>query len=164
MKRKRFTVRKRRRREGKTDYVARLRMLKSGSPRLVVRKANKYITAQIVKSSEGKDSVIVGVSSKVLGKEGWKFSCKNVPAAYLTGLMLGKKAVKEKINKAILDTGLERSTKGSRIYAVLAGVLESGLRIRCSKKVLPAEARVKGKHISGDVEKNFEEIKARLLK
>ena len=46
---------KRRRREGKTDYKARLAMLKSEKPRLVIRKSNRYLVVQIVGSEIAKD-------------------------------------------------------------------------------------------------------------
>ena len=39
---------RRRRLEHKTDYKARLGLLKSNMPKLVVRKSNRYITVQLV--------------------------------------------------------------------------------------------------------------------
>ena len=45
---KKFTVRFRRRRENKTDYRRRLRLLVSRKQRLVIRKGLKNITAQII--------------------------------------------------------------------------------------------------------------------
>jgi large subunit ribosomal protein L18 len=44
----RYRVPWRRRREGKTNYYKRLKLIRSGKPRLVVRRTNKYIIAQIV--------------------------------------------------------------------------------------------------------------------
>ncbi len=106
-------VPKRRRREGKTDYRARIALLKSGKPRVVVRKTNRYIIAQLVKSKEAQDSVAIGVTSKHLLKYGWpqelSGSLKSIPASYLTGYLLGKKMLKINESKAILDIGLARS-------------------------------------------------------
>ena len=47
----------------------------------------------------------------------------NIPAAYLTGYLCGLRARKKGIKKAVLDLGLERVVKGSRIFAALAGGL-----------------------------------------
>ncbi len=106
---------KRRRKEGKTDYKARLNLLKSKLSRIVVRKTNKYVIVQYVKSKEAQDSVIMGVSSKELLKYGWEKkntgSLKSLSACYLTGLLLGKKIKSAGENKAILDIGLVRSIK-----------------------------------------------------
>ena len=64
-------VDKRRRRENKTDYLNRLKLLKGGSPRIVFRKTNKYIIAQYVTSKEAQDKIEFGISSKDLIKHGW---------------------------------------------------------------------------------------------
>ena len=55
---------RRRRNQAKTDYKARLAFLKSEKPRLVVRKSNKYILAQIVSSDIAQDKVLLTISSK----------------------------------------------------------------------------------------------------
>ena len=86
-----------RRRQKKTDYKLRLSLLKSGICRLVVRKSNSYILGQIIKYEKNGDKTIISVHSKALKKLGWKNSCGNLPAAYLTGLILGKKAKENKI-------------------------------------------------------------------
>jgi len=64
-------VGKRRRREAKTDYAKRIRLLKSNSPRLVFRKTNKYLIAQYIVSKEAKDEIKLGGNSKELLKFGW---------------------------------------------------------------------------------------------
>ncbi len=150
-----------RRRLGKTDYQKRLRLLSSGEPRLVVRKSLNYITAQIIQFDKKGDKTLAGVASRQLKKMGWKFACDNLPAAYLTGLLIGKKA--GKINEAILDSGLHQSTKGNRIYAVVKGATDAGLKIPIGEDILPSEDRIKGKHISEAVEKEFEKIKQKIL-
>lgn len=160
-------LRLRRRREGKTDYKARLGLLKSGMSKLVVRKTNKYIIAQIVESKEANDFTKVYANSKELTSLGWKFSFKNIPACYLTGLLLGKKIKEKKIKKIILDTGMIPSTKESKVYAVVKGIKDVGIEIPCSDKVLPNEKRISGKHIPKNadiISKNFEELKNKIMK
>jgi len=130
-----------------TDYRKRLKLLKSKEPRLVVRKSSRYITTEIVEFNPKGDKVIVYVSSKELSKYGWKFSAINIPAAYLVGLLIGKRAIKKGLKSAVLDIGLHRNVKGSRINAVLKGALDAGLNIPHSPDVLPDESRIQGKHI-----------------
>jgi large subunit ribosomal protein L18 len=142
---------RRRRRETKTDYKARLAMLKSGKPRLVVRKTNKYIIVQIVESNIAQDKVLTNASSKELLQKGWpkekSGSLKSLQAAYLTGILIAKKS-KEK--EAILDVGLNRNIQGSRIYAVLKGAIEGGIIIPHNKDALPTEERLnKNENLKG---------------
>lgn len=135
---------KRRRREGKTNYHKRLSLLKNESPRLVVRKTNKYIILQIVESDRAQDKVILTVSTKELLKHGWpeekKGSLKSLTASYLAGLLMGKKS--KDINKIILDSGLIPSTKGSRVYAAVKGVSDAGLEIAHSEDILPSDEMI----------------------
>ena len=159
----------RRRREGKTNYKRRLKLLLSKRPRLVVRKSLKYIRAQIVEFDKKGDKTLVSAFSRELKKLGWKYACDNLPAAYLTGLLIGKRALEKGISEAILDMGLYPSTKGSRIYACVKGALDAGLKIPCSEEVLPSEERIKGMHIANYLEKfkdlpeEFERIKEKIL-
>jgi LSU ribosomal protein L18P len=89
----RYKVKFRRRREGKTNYYKRREMIKSGLPRLVIRKTNNYIIAQVVTAKVTGDVVIVSATSKELVRLGWKGGTKNTPAAYLVGLLIGYKAL-----------------------------------------------------------------------
>lgn len=143
----------RRRRQGYTDYRKRLRLVKSGVERLVIRRSNRRITIQLVKSKVGGDETLITISSDVLAKYGWKASFKSVPAAYLTGLIAGKKALEKGLSKAIVDLGLFRSIKGSRLYAAVKGVLDAGLEVPVSEEVIPSDERIHGKHISEYAEK-----------
>jgi large subunit ribosomal protein L18 len=141
----------RRKREGKTDYNKRLKLLKSGKPRLVVRKTNKQIILQIIKYGEEGDKVIKSVVSKELRKHGWQLNLKNIPAAYLTGYLLGKKV---KINdELIVDIGLQE--KGNRLFAAVKGAVDAGLKIRHNPEVFPKENLIIGEHI----QKYFESSK-----
>jgi large subunit ribosomal protein L18 len=152
-----------RRRIGKTDYKKRLKLLSSDKPRLVVRRSLNYMTAQIIKFDKKGDVVLAGVTSKELKKLNWKLACDNLPAAYLTGLLIGKLSQKNKIGEAILDSGLYPSTKGNRIYAVVKGAVDAGLKIPIDESILPSDDRIKGKHISEAVGKEFETVKQKIL-
>ncbi|MEM0349430.1 MAG: 50S ribosomal protein L18 [Candidatus Caldarchaeum sp.] len=143
----------RRRRQGHTDYRKRLKLVKSRIERLVIRRGCRRIVVQIVKSKAGGDETLVTVGSEVLRKYGWKASLKSVPAAYLTGLLAGRKALEKNVEKAIVDIGVYRSVKGSRLYAVVKGALDAGLEIPVSEEVLPSDERIHGKHISDYVAK-----------
>lgn len=161
MKKKQIRIVKRRRREGKTDYKARLVLLKSNSPRLVVRKSNRYVILQLVESSNAHDKILVGVSTKELLNLGWPAdksgSLKSLGACYLAGLLLGKKISEHgKIKgRVILDSGLIPNTKGSRVYAAAKGVKDSGVDIKISENVFPVEERIKKHKFFEEVEKKI---------
>ncbi len=144
----RYKVKFRRRREGKTDYKKRLALLKSGKPRMVVRKTNRYIIVQFVEFLPEGDKVVAHAFSKELEKYGWPYSGKSIPAAYLTGYLAAKRALEKGVNEAILDIGRYPSTRGSRLYAALKGALDAGIEIPHSDEVLPEESRVRGEHIA----------------
>src|SRR3989344_2571851 len=145
---KRYTVKLRRRRLGKTDYKVRLRLLLSKKTRLVIRRSLKNFIAQLVDYNEKGDNVLITVNSRNLIKYGWNYHSGNLPSAYLTGLLLGIEAKKKRIKEAVLDMGLNESIKGSSIYALLKGIIETGLLINHNKDILPSYERVSGKHIS----------------
>lgn len=136
----------RRKREGRTNYKKRLALLKSGKHRLVVRRSNTQFIAQLVKYEPSGDVVVCGVQSSELLKKGWKYSCKSVPAAYLTGRLLASKLAKFK-EQVVLDLGLHTPSKGGRLYALVKGVVDGGVSIACSEEVFPDEKRWKGLHI-----------------
>lgn len=151
----------RRRREKKTNYRKRLALVKSGKIRIVIRRSLKNIIVQFVDYDSKGDKTLVSAFSTELKKYGWTRT-GNVPASYLTGLLAGKRAKDKKIEEAILDLGLQTSTKGSRIYAALKGVLDAGVNVPHSEKILPDENRVKGVHISEDITKQFEDVKTKI--
>ncbi|MCW1296304.1 MAG: 50S ribosomal protein L18 [Candidatus Parvarchaeota archaeon] len=136
-----------RRREKKTNYRKRLKLLLSGKPRLVVRRKLNSIISQVVIYDEKGDRTIASANSLELKKFGWKAHPNNIPAAYLTGLLCGLRA-RNKINEAILDIGMHVPTKGSSLYACLKGFVDSGINVPFDKEVLPSEDRIRGKHIS----------------
>ncbi len=143
---------RRRRLEAKTDYKARLALLKSEKPRLVIRKTNKYIIAQIVVSEMAQDKIVAGMTSKVLLSKGAPAelagSLKSLGAAYLTGYLLGKKVLSSGIKDAILDAGMNINVKNSRIYAALKGVVDAGIKVPHSEGVLPPMESIKSEKIA----------------
>jgi len=159
-----------RRRLGKTDYKTRLSLLKSKKPRLTVRRSLKYIRVQVIEFDKLGDKTLVSASSSDLKKFGWQFAYDNLPAAYLTGLLAGKKAVEKGIKEVIADIGLYSSTKGNRIYAAIKGASDSGLKVAVDESIFPPEDRIKGLHIAKYLEKfkllpeKFEEIKKKVGK
>ncbi len=144
----RYKVKFRRRREGKTDYKKRLALLKSGKPRMVVRKTNRYIIVQFIEFKPEGDRVLAYAFSKELSKYGWPYSGKSVPAAYLTGFLAAKRALEAGIKEAVLDIGRYTSTKGSRLYAALKGAIDAGLQVPHSEEILPDDERIRGEHIA----------------
>lgn len=139
----------RRHREKKTDYRKRLDLIKSGNPRVVIRRSNSQIITQIVEYNPDGDKTVISKVSNHLKEYGWDLNTGNLPAAYLTGYLCGVKA-QEKFDseqKFTLDLGLEKVKKGTRIFAALKGFVDSELNINHDRKVFPAEERVKGQHI-----------------
>jgi len=155
---KSYSVKFRRRRSGKTNYKKRLAFMKSEKSRLVVRRSNKYLITQLVNYDEAGDKSVVQFNSISLKKKGWKHSCANVPAAYLSGLEIAKMAKTAKIKEAIFDMGSYTPTKGCRIYAVLKGAVDGGLNIPHSEKAFPSEERLNGEHISKDISTDLKKL------
>ena len=157
---------KRRRNENKTDYLKRFKLLKSGKPRIVFRKTNRYIIGQCVTSQDAQDKIELGVTSKNLLHYGWpkdfEGSLKSIPASYLTGVLLGKKIVEKKFSP-IVDLGMLRVLHKTKIYAFLKGLIDAGVKIECDKKTFPEEARLTGKNLKKDFSKHFEEIKKKIM-
>lgn len=159
-------VNKRRRRQNKTDYLKRLKLLKAGVPRVVFRKTNKYIIAQYTTSRQAQDKIEIGVNSKHLIGYGWpkglEGSLKSIPAAYLVGLLMGKKIIERKLESPIVDFGMLRALHKTKIYAFLKGVIDAGIKIKSTEKIFPSEDRIKGKHMKKDFSKIFDEIKSKI--
>jgi large subunit ribosomal protein L18 len=143
-----YRVKLRRRREGKTDYQARKALVTSRKTRLVTRASNKNIEVQLIIAKPHGDEVLASANSRELIKSyGWRAPTGNIPAAYLTGLLAGLQAKKAGIKEAILDIGLVSPTKGSKIFAVLSGVVDAGVEVPHSEEKIVKE-RMKGEHIA----------------
>lgn len=161
-KNRKYTVKIKRKKQGKTNYKLRVNLLKSEKPRLVIRKSLKNILIQIVKSESSQDKVLISCYSRELKKIGWEYNLGNIPSSYLTGFLLGKKALKKDIKEIILDLGLQKSVIKSRLYSALKGCIDAGLSIAHDPKMFPPEERIKGLHINKEIEKKFEETKKKI--
>ncbi|CAI0544339.1 unnamed protein product [Linum tenue] len=98
---KRFQVKYKRRRDGKTDYRARIRLInqdknKYNTPkyRFVVRFTNKDVVAQIISSTIAGDNVMAAAYSHELPRYGLEVGLTNYAAAYCTGLLLARRVLK----------------------------------------------------------------------
>lgn len=107
----RFQTPFRRRREGKTDYYQRKRLVtqhkaKYNTPkyRLVVRFTNKDIIAQIVSSQITGDVVFTSAYAHELPRYGIKHGLTNWSAAYAVGLLVARRALQK--------LGLDETYKG----------------------------------------------------
>lgn len=103
---KRYQVKFRRRREGKTDYYARKRLViqdknKYNTPkyRLIVRITNRDIISQIAFARIEGDMIVSAAYSHELPRYGVKVGLTNYAAAYCTGLLLARRL----LNKFGLD-------------------------------------------------------------
>jgi len=99
---KRFQVKFKRRREGKTDYYARKRLVvqeknKYNTPkyRMIVRFSNKDICCQIAYAKICGDIVVTAAYSHELPRYGVKVGLTNYAAAYCTGLLLARRHLKK---------------------------------------------------------------------
>ncbi|ORD96634.1 RL5B [Hepatospora eriocheir] len=97
---KNYQVKRRRRREGKTDYKHRSNIIRqdvnkfgAAKSRLVVRKTNSRIICMIVKSLINGDVVQAYADSTELKNYGINFGLTNKFAAYATGLLVGRRAL-----------------------------------------------------------------------
>jgi len=99
---KRFQVKYKRRREGKTDYYARKRLVcqdknKFATPkyRFVVRFSNKDITCQVISSKIKGDICHCAAYSHELPRYGLKVGLTNYSAAYCVGLLCARRLLKK---------------------------------------------------------------------
>ncbi|MBN2459410.1 50S ribosomal protein L18 [Candidatus Woesearchaeota archaeon] len=143
-----------RKKEGRTNYKKRLILLKSQKPRLIIRRTNTSIIMQVAEYQPSGDRIVCGINSSALKKLGWNYSCNNLPACYLAGLLVGKKALAKKITEAIPDLGLQTTLPGSRLYAAIKGTIDAGLMMNASEEVFPSKERLSGEHIAKFFEAN----------
>ncbi|GAB7012600.1 50S ribosomal protein L18 [Halolamina salina] len=148
----RYKVPMRRRREVRTDYHQRLRLLKSGKPRLVARVSNKHVRAQLASPGPDGDEIHAAASSEDLSEYGWEAPTGNLPSAYLTGYLAGLRAIEAGLEEAVLDLGLNTATPGNKAFAVQEGAIDAGLEIPHSDSVLADWSRNRGEHIAAYAE------------
>ncbi|MCX6749439.1 MAG: 50S ribosomal protein L18 [Candidatus Pacearchaeota archaeon] len=159
---------RRRRKENKTDYNIRIKLLKGGVPRVVFRKTNRYVLAEYVISEGAKDKVLMEITSKILLKYGWPEdrtgSLKSIPASYLTGFLFGKRINEKKMETPVLDIGMIRNVRKSRIFSFIKGLIDAGVKIQCKEEFFPGEGRIKGKDLKHDFSFVLEKVKSKIEK
>jgi large subunit ribosomal protein L18 len=138
----------RRRREGVTDYRARKKAITSQKPLLVVRVSNKNVSSQFVRPTVKGDVVLSSAHSKELAKLGWHGSAKSTPACYLLGMLAGKKALAAGVKEAVVYNGVVPFIRGSKIAALLKGVVDAGVQVPVGEEAFPDAERLSGKSIS----------------
>lgn len=99
---KRMQVKPKRRRQSKTDYFARRRLVQqdknkydSKKYRLVVRRTNAKVITQIIFSTMTGDRVLCAADSTELKGFGLTAGLTNYSAAYATGLLLARRLLKQ---------------------------------------------------------------------
>lgn len=109
----RYQVKYRRRREGKTDYQARRRLIQqdknkyeSKKYRLCVRRTNSRIIVQIIYATIQGDRVLAQADSFELRKYGLEAGLTNYAASYATGLLLARRLLTD-LGMADLYKGVE---------------------------------------------------------
>ena len=159
----RYRVPFRRRREGKTDYRVRLRLLKSGDARAVVRISDRRVRVAIVRYDPVGDRVVASADSGELS--GIEFPAKSLsstPATYLTAYLAGLRAKSGGTTSAILDAGLRHPTAGGRLSAALKGLLDAGLDVPHGEKGFPSADRLNGTHLPARLPVPMESYKQKL--
>ncbi|MDR1404321.1 MAG: 50S ribosomal protein L18 [Candidatus Methanoplasma sp.] len=158
----RYKVAFRRRRECRTDYYARKKLLRSGESRAVVRRSNRNVTVQFIDFDMAGDRIRAAATTGELRKMGWEYSCSSIPAAYLAGYLAGKRALKSGIEYAVPDIGMQNPKHGGVLFAVVKGMADAGLEVPHSEDVLPSEDRINGKHINGNIEAAMSSMKKKM--
>jgi len=99
---KRMQVKPKRRRQGKTDYYARRRLVcqeknkyDSKKYRLVIRRTNAQILCQVIFSTMTGDRVLCAAESLELKAYGLTAGLTNYSAAYCTGLLIARRLLKQ---------------------------------------------------------------------
>lgn len=140
-----YVVPFRRRKEKSTNYEKRLGLVKSGKPRMVVRRSNRHVLVQLVEFNSAGDKVLVSVNSKKLKKFKWA-SRRNLPTAYLAGFYAGVLGKKAGVKEFVLDIGLVPPVVGGLPFAAQKGAVDAGLKSPHGENIVD-EGRVKGEHI-----------------
>jgi large subunit ribosomal protein L5e len=192
---KRFQTARRRRREGKTDYQQRINLVKQdknkyNSPkyRLIVRFTNTKCIVQVAYATLTGDRVVAQAMSTDLKAYGVKVGLTNYSAAYCTGLLCARRALKafglektftgvakctgeeyhieeeeseRRPLKVILDIGLKRTVVGANIFGALKGAVDGGLHVPHSSRRFPGFKKGEGK--DAEDEYDAEAHKERIL-
>jgi large subunit ribosomal protein L18 len=161
----RYRVPFRRRREGKTDYRTRLKLLKSDRPRAVVRFSHGRVLVAVTGYDPVGDKILAAAESTELSRAGYpEHSLVSTPAAYLTGYLAGLRAKRSGHTEAVLDAGLRRPANGGRLLGALKGLLDAGVTIPHGTTGFPSVDRLNGTHLKPPLPKPIEAYKAELPK
>jgi large subunit ribosomal protein L18 len=152
----------RRRREGRTDYRHRLKLLKSGRPRAVVRFSRGRVLVSLTDFDPAGDRVVAAAESSELRAIDFTGSLVSTPASYLTGYLAGLRAKSAGRTEAVLDAGLRRPSKGGRLLGALKGLLDAGLDIPHGEGLFPSADRLNGSHLKEKLPKPLESYKSLL--
>ncbi len=144
-----YRVQFRRKREAKTNYYLRRKLLESSAPRLVIRLSSHHVRAQVISAHiDGDRTLATATSTHLVRDFNWKAGTRNLSAAYLTGFLVGVNAQQKDIKQANLDIGFQSVVYGNRIFAALKGAIDSGMQIAHNDIVFPNEDRIRGEHIA----------------
>lgn len=129
--------------------------------RMVVRFTNRDVICQIAYATLAGDVVVSSAYAHELPRYGLKMGLTNYAAAYCTGLLLARRTLQKfgldaayegntedlgadynvdaadegpRPFMAILDTGLKRTSTGSKVFAALKGALDGGMDIPHNEK------------------------------
>ena len=130
----------------KTNYRKRQALLISKLDFVTIKISNQNVIAQVLKPEIQGDIVRVSAHSRELRRYGWKGSLNSLPACFLVGLVLGRKALEKGVDKAVLYIGNKPFT--SRIAACMKGIVQAGINIPISSESYPTEHRLNGQHIA----------------
>ena len=134
--------------ERKTNYRKRVKYLSSRIPRVVIRNHTNNIILQLILFNNDHDQIIITTHSSQLKKFGWPYHRGNIPSAYLSGYLFGKKIINKKINKVVIDLGIFSPNKKSRPYAAIKGLIDAGVETNQSnEKIFPDKSKIHGDHI-----------------
>lgn len=133
-------------RSDKTNYRKRAALLIGRHSFVTVKVSDQNVAAQVLKPTPTGDIVIASAHSRELAKQDWKGAFNNLPACYLTGLLMGKKTLEKGVKNAVLYIGKDHFT--SRVAACLKGIVDSGVTMPVSEESLPPEERITGRHIA----------------
>jgi large subunit ribosomal protein L18 len=159
----RYRVAFRRRREGKTDYRYRLRLLKSGTPRAVVRLSGGRVIVAVTGYDPTGDRVLAAAESPELAKVGFPTSSlTSTTASYLTGYLAGLRAKSAGATEAVFDAGLKHPSQGGRLLSALKGLLDAGVEIPHGEGAFPSNDRLNGTHLPKPLPQPLEKYRSQL--
>ena len=149
-------------RDDKTNYRKRAAILIGRHSFVTVKVSDQNVAAQVLKPTPTGDIVIASAHSRELEKQGWKGALNNLPACYLTGMLMARKALAKGVKDAVLYIGKDHFT--SRVAACMKGIVDGGVTMPVSEESLPEQERISGQHIAeyaASLKENQEEYNSR---